>query len=97
MGDLGITPEGRLGAGDPRVRLHRAAAQFEAVFVNQLLASAQAAKLDDEPLLGDGPGADTWRQLLHGAFAERAAGRFGLGEAVERTLALRAGFAGGKP
>ncbi len=97
MDDLAITAAGSLQDADPRKRLHRAANQLETLFINQLMKVADEAKLDDDPLLGDDSAGETWKSMLHGAFAERAAGRFGIGEAVERQLALHAGFKPASP
>ncbi len=93
MDDLAITAAGSLHDSDPGKRLHRAANQLESLFVTHLMKVADESRLDDDPLLGDDSAGETWRSMLHGAFAERAAGRFGIAEVVERQLALQAGAA----
>jgi flagellar protein FlgJ len=77
--------------GTDRERLARAAQQFEAIFVRQMLAAARKSEFGGD-LLG-GQGLDNFRQMQDEHFAELAAkqGSFGLGTMIERHLAAQLG------
>lgn len=70
-----------------RARLAKAAQQFEAIFVRQMLSAARQAGMGDE-LLG-GQAVDTFRTMQDEHFADLAAqrGAFGLASQIEAQLA----------
>lgn len=92
-----VLPHGTLpqSHGTPRDQLAKAARQFEAIFVRQLLSEARKSNLGGDSLLG-GQGLDTFRQMQDDRFAELAAdtGAFGLAKMIEQQLAAR--IEGGK-
>jgi flagellar protein FlgJ len=75
--------------GTNRASLAKAAQQFEAIFVRQMLAAARKSEFGGE-LLG-GQGLDTFRQMQDEHFADLAAkqGSFGLGKMIETHLAAQ--------
>ncbi len=77
--------------GTNRDQLAKAAQQFEAIFVRQMLAAARKSEFGGE-LLG-GQGLDTFRQMQDEHFADLAAqqGSFGLGKMIEAHLAAQLG------
>ncbi|WP_292969611.1 rod-binding protein [Novosphingobium sp.] len=89
--------------GSNREQLAKAAQQFEAIFVRQMLAAARKSSFGGD-VLGS-QGLDTFRQMQDEHFADLAAqqGSFGLGRMIERHLAAQvsplppAGGAGGGP
>ncbi len=70
-----------------REELARAARQFEAIFVRQMLAAARKTDFGDQ--LFGGHGMDTFRQMQDDRFAEIASerGAFGLAKVIEARLA----------
>ena len=72
-----------------RAELARAAQQFEAIFVRQMLAEARKSHFGGE-LLSNG-GTDTFRQMQDEHFADLAAqrGSFGLAKMIEAQLAAQ--------
>ena len=72
-----------------RQQLARAAKQFEAIFVRQMLSAARKADFGGD-LLG-GQGMDTFRTMQDERFAEIAAetGAFGMARMIEAQLAAR--------
>lgn len=89
MSDLALTAAGRLHAAPPERRLAQAARAFEAQFVARLLAPLAERGEDEEELLGGDGAGDQWRALFVQGLSEQAAGRLGVAELVERTLAAR--------
>ncbi len=77
--------------GTDRAQRAKAAQQFEAIFVRQMLAAARKSEFGGE-LLG-GQGLDTFRQMQDEHFADMAAqqGSFGLGKMIEAHLASQLG------
>lgn len=75
--------------GTDRASLAKAAQQFEAIFVRQMLAAARKSEFGGD-LLG-GQGLDTFRQMQDEHFADLAAqqGSFGLGKMIEGHLAAQ--------
>ena len=75
--------------GTNRASLAKAAQQFEAIFVRQMLAAARKSEFGGE-LLG-GQGLDTFRQMQDEHFADLAAkeGSFGLGKMIEKQLSVQ--------
>jgi len=73
--------------------LKKAAGQFEAIFVRQMLASARKTHFDDK--LFSSQGMDTFREQQDSHFADIAASRdsFGLTKMIEQRLAKQAGTA----
>lgn len=84
---LGTSPQGR---ASPREQLAKAARQFEAIFVRQMLSEARKTNLGGDSLLG-GQGMDTFRQMQDDRFADLAAdtGAFGLARMIEAQLAAQ--------
>lgn len=80
-GDTASSPE--------RAKLHEAAQAFEAILVRQMLASARAADLGGNDLLGQDRGNETFTQMRDERFAEIASktGAFGLAAQIEAQLA----------
>lgn len=72
--------------------LKKAAAGFESHFLKTLMSQVEEPVMDDQPLLGDDPGSQQFRDLLHGALADRGAGNLGLARMVVDQLAPRAGL-----
>lgn len=76
--------------------LAKAAKQFEAIFVRQVLAEARKAKPAGEDTLFGGQALDTFRQMQDERFADIASdrGAFGLAKAIEAQLSARVGTGG---
>ena len=72
---------------DDRQRLAKAATQFEAIFVRQMLAAARKADFGND--LFDSQGADTFRQMMDDRFADIMAnnGSLGFAKTIEARLA----------
>ena len=72
-------------------QLKKAAAQFEAIFVRQMLASARKTHFDDK--LFSSQGMDTFQEQQDSHFADIAASRdaFGLTKMIEQRLSRQAG------
>ncbi|HMP56006.1 MAG TPA: rod-binding protein [Novosphingobium sp.] len=70
-----------------RDRLAKAAKDFEAIFVRQMLAAARKTDFGGNDLFG-GPGLETFRQMQDERFAEIAAerGTFGIAKLLEGRL-----------
>lgn len=85
-----IPPAGPAAAPAPteRARLHQAAQAFEAIFVRQMLASANSADFGDD-LWGKDPGHDTFAQMRNERLADVMAqgGSLGLARQIEAQLA----------
>lgn len=79
---LSVTPE---QAPDAK-KLHEAAAQFEAIFVRQMLQTARKADFGDK--LVSGQGLDSFKQMQDEKFADIAAhqGAFGIARGIERQV-----------
>lgn len=77
-------------APQDREQLAKAAKDFEAIFVRQMLAAARKADFGGKDLFG-GPGLDTFRQMQDERFAEIAAerGTFGIAKLLEGRLAAK--------
>lgn len=75
--------------GSDRVQLARAAKQFEAIFVRQMLAAARKTDLSDGALGGEG--LQTFRAMQDEHFADIASdtGAFGLAKMIERQLSAQ--------
>jgi peptidoglycan hydrolase FlgJ len=88
----GSLPQERATSRD---QLAKAAQQFEAIFVRQMLAAARKSDFGGELLGGHsgGQGLDTFRQMQDEHFADLAAqqGSFGLGKMIETHLAAQLG------
>lgn len=78
--------------GSNREQLAKAAQQFEAIFVRQMLAAARKSSFGGD-VLGS-QGLDTFRQMQDEHFADLAAqqGSFGLGKMIEARLAAQIGI-----
>ena len=76
-------------AVDPQ--LHKAAQQFEAILLRQML--AEAHKADFGATLFKGQANDTFRDMADGRFADLAAGAgtFGFARMIEKQLASQSG------
>ena len=74
-----------------REQLAKAAKQFEAIFVRQMLAGARAAKPAGKDELLGGQAMETFAQMRDERFAEIAAerGAFGVAKAIEVQLGVR--------
>lgn len=74
-------------AAPQREELARAAKQFEAIFVRQMLSAARKTEFGDQ--LFGGQGMDTFRQMQDDRFADIASerGAFGLAKVIEARLA----------
>lgn len=81
---LGTLPQSH---GTERDQLAKAARQFEAIFVRQMLSQARKTNLGGDALLG-GQGLDTFRQMQDDRFADLAAdsGAFGIARQIEAQL-----------
>lgn len=75
-----------------RTQLGKAAQQFEAIFVRQMLAEARKTHFGGDSLFG-GQAMDTFRQMQDERFADIAAesGALGIAKQVEAQLAARLG------
>ena len=75
--------------GSNRAQLAKAAQQFEAIFVRQMLAAARKSSFGGDILSGQG--LDTFRQMQDEHFADLAAQQdsFGLGKMIEAHLAAQ--------
>ena len=73
-----------------REKLAKAAKDFEAIFVRQMLAAARKTDFGGNDLFG-GPGLETFRQMQDERFAEIAAerGTFGIAKLLEGRLAAQ--------
>lgn len=73
-----------------REKLAKAAKDFEAIFVRQMLAAARKTDFGGNDLFG-GPGLETFRQMQDERFAEIAAerGTFGIAKLLEGRLATK--------
>jgi peptidoglycan hydrolase FlgJ len=73
--------------GDREAAVRRAAEEFEAVFLSQVLAGMFAGVADDGPFSA-GPGGAAFRSMLHDEFAKiiSRAGGIGLADAIMREL-----------
>jgi flagellar protein FlgJ len=91
MSGLALTPQ----APAQKDQLAKAAKQFEAIFVRQMLAEARKAKPAGEDALFGGQAMDTFNQMQDERLADIAAerGSFGLAKAIEAQLsaAVKAG------
>lgn len=77
---------------DPRQAARAAAVQFEAVFMQQMLASMRAAVVRSELL--DSPGRSTWEGMLDAQLAREVSGRpGGLADLLARQLEQHLGLA----
>ena len=79
----------KLAAGAPQPRLHKAATDFEAIFLRQVLAQARKSGMGDTLFSSDAN--STFTQMQDARFADIAAGRDALGLAglIERQLGAR--------
>ena len=94
MSDLSLTAAGSLGAngtGDV-ARLHKAAKQFEATFLQQLFQPMDENSIDDEPILGGDSATSQFKSLYHRGLSEQAAGGIGIADMVFKELAAQAGL-----
>ncbi len=71
-------------------KLHQVAAQFEAVFLQELLKGAEPEDGEGDQVFGDGNAASTWRSLQHQQLAENSAGNLGIADLLVRELSLKA-------
>lgn len=101
MGDsLAIGNDGGLAGAQGAAGLRKAAEQLEGQFVRLLF--AQMGKVDlagEDAPFGNSQAEQQFRDLLHDALSERAAGGLGIADAIVRQLSARAGFerSQGKP
>ncbi|MFA7587227.1 MAG: rod-binding protein [Novosphingobium sp.] len=79
----------KAAAAPQREDLRKAARQFEAIFVRQMLAEARKSSFDNG--LFSGEGLDTFRQMQDERFADIAAerGAFGMARLIEAQLAAQ--------
>ncbi len=99
MSDLALTSAGGLssrGKGDV-ARLHQAAAQFEAAFLQQLFQQMEDNPIDDDPLFGGDSATNQFKSLYHRGLSEQAAGGLGIAEMVFKELSMRAGLPAAAP
>lgn len=80
-------------APKPSEQLAKAAQQFEAIFVRQMLAEARKAKPAGENALFGSQALDTFNQMQDERFAQIASqkGAFGLARAIEAQLSATIG------
>lgn len=78
-------------AGNERDKLSKAARDFEAIFVRQMLAAARKTDFGGEGQLFDGQALATFRQMQDDRFAQIAADRgiLGIGRLLEGRLTGR--------
>ncbi len=95
MSDLALTHSGGLRAGgsDQVARLQKAAAQFEATFLQQILKPLDEQSIDDEPILGGDSATVQFKGLYHRGLSEQSAGSLGIADLVFKELSARAGLA----
>lgn len=94
MTDLALTQSGSLRAngGDQVARLHHAAAQFEATFLQQILKPLDEQSIDDEPIMGGDSATSQFKSLYHRSLSEQSAGSLGIADLVFKELSARAGL-----
>lgn len=94
MSDLALTQGGglRAGGGDKVAHLHKAAAQFEATFLQQILKPLDEHTIDDEPIIGGDSATSQFKSLYHSALSEQSAGGLGIADLVFKELSARAGL-----
>lgn len=82
-------------SGTPAERLHKAAQQFEAIFVRQMLSAARATNFDSNDEAKD-PGHDTFAQMRDDRLADIASqtGTIGIAKQIESALAPLVGASG---
>lgn len=90
------TATARLGAAGSDEAIRRAAEDFEAVFLSQMLAP-MFEELGQDPLFGGGPGEEIYRSLLVEEYGKAVArsGGIGIADAVQREM-LRMQEVGGR-
>ncbi len=81
---MSITPP----SANDQDQLGKAAQQFEAIFLRQMLSAARATDFGGEDLFG-GQGEETFREMRDARFAEVASetGAIGLADVIEKQLA----------
>lgn len=86
----GTSATSAAAAQSDRARLHKAAQDFEAMFLRQILSTARNADLGGDALFGDKHD-DTFTQMRDARFADIAArsGSLGLAERLEAQLSAR--------
>jgi Rod binding domain-containing protein len=90
--------EGRMGQSDDAARLRKAAKDFEAVFLYQVLKQMRNT-INKEEMFHGGTGEDLFSDMMDEEIAKTMAGRgsTGIGEAIYRQLCRRYGIEEGKP
>lgn len=88
LSGLAATPSATAANGSDRARLHKAAQEFEAMFLRQILSSARTSTQGSEALFGHKPD-DTFTQMRDENFARIMAqsGKLGLAARLEAQLA----------
>ena len=88
MSDLSLTSAGNLQSGDYESKLRKAAAQFEAQFVNILLKESRQAReaTGEGGLLGGSAAGRQFNDLFDSAVAEQAAGDMGIAEILVQQI-----------
>ena len=94
MADLSITRDGAL-KGDMKEmdRLRKAANQFEAYFLKEILKPSEESE-GFGGVMDDGAGMRQFKEMLHEGFAERGAGRLGIADMLIKDLSDRMGALG---
>ena len=84
MTDLSITRAGAFlqQAGNNEEKLKQAAAQFEALFLNQLMKQGKSFGGDEGSIFGNSAAERNYKELLNNALAEGAAGGIGVADAI---------------
>ena len=67
-------------------KLRRAAADFEALFLHELMRDSRESTIDDEPLLGGGNAEAIWKDLFHSRLDQQAAGSVGIAQLLLKDL-----------
>ena len=81
-------------AGSPRAQAHDVASQFEAIFVQQMVAAMRTSASNGEGgMFGSGVGTDTYSAWFDSCMADHIAqgGGVGLAAAVEKNILAHAG------
>ena len=84
MSDFSIGRAGDLGSAHDaqEARLKQAAAQFETLFINQLLKQNEAFGSQEASVFGSSPAERNYQELLNNALSEHAAGGLGVADAI---------------
>ena len=84
MTDLSVSRAGAMNQqnSDHEQKLQQAAAQFEAIFINQLMKQGKAFGNDEGAIFGNSPAERNFQELLNNALSEGAAGGIGISDTI---------------